>query len=159
MRIKDLMSKPVVTCPADARLDSAARLMWEYDCGIIPVVDHEGRLAGVVTDRDIAISAYTQGLPLASIPVTTAMSKHVLACHADDSIESAERLMQENQIRRVPVLDAEGRPAGIVSMNDLARIAAKAKKSSVDHELVETLAAICQPHAGVRPNGMASIVL
>jgi CBS domain-containing protein len=150
MRIREIMSKPVVTCPADANLDAAASLMWEYDCGIVPIVDHDGRLAGVVTDRDIAISAYTKGLPLAMIPVTTAMAANVLACHADDNIESAERLMRQSQIRRVPVLDTEGHPIGILSLNDLARIAAKVHRSSVEHEVVETLAAIGQPHATAR---------
>ena len=159
MRIKDIMSKPVVTCPADANLDAAARLMWEFDCGIIPIVEHEGRLAGVVTDRDIAICAYTQGLPLAMIPVTTAMANQVLACHEDDTIESAERLMQQSQIRRVPVLDSGGQPIGILSMNDLARVAAKSMKSSVDHELVATLAAIGQPHPAARGISRAEIIL
>src|SRR5262245_51459466 len=53
MQIKDIMSTPAVTCPADATLDQAARAMWDSDCGILPVVFDDGRLAGVVTDRDI----------------------------------------------------------------------------------------------------------
>jgi CBS domain-containing protein len=147
MKIKDIMSHPVVTCPTSDTLDNAARLMWEFDCGLIPVVNDDGRLAGVLTDRDICMAAYTQGRPLRTIPVASAMAKQVVAIHADDSVETAEGVMRDNQIRRLPVVDQAGRPAGVVSMNDLARLAAHAKRSDVDRELVQTLAAICQPRA------------
>ena len=157
MQIKDVMSHPPVTCPASSTLDHAARLMWEFDCGIIPVVNEEGRLAGVVPDRDLCMAAYTQGRPLASIPITTAMARGVIASHAGDPIEQAEQLMRDNQIRRLPVLDGDDRPVGLVSMNDLARLAARAKRSGVDRELVKTLAAVCQPrgHATVASEPVA----
>ena len=57
MHVSELMSHPVVMCPADATLDQAARLMWEFDCGTIPVQDTDGRLVGIVTDRDICMAA------------------------------------------------------------------------------------------------------
>jgi CBS domain-containing protein len=151
MRVKEIMSHPVVTCPATATLDQAARLMWEFDCGIVPVVNEDGRLEGVVTDRDICMAAYTQGLPLSAIPVSTPMARTVVAIHTDDLIEQAEELMRAYQIHRLPVLDGEDRPAGLVSMNDLARLAARAHRSAVDRELVRTLAAICQPRAQAVP--------
>lgn len=147
MQIKSIMSKPVVTCPENSTLDNAARLMWEFDCGIVPVVGEEGRLAGVVTDRDICMAAYTQGKPLSSIPVTTAMCGQVIAAHADDTVESVESLMRASQIRRIPVLDGNGHVAGIVSVNDLSRLAARAHRHGVDRELVNTMAAICQPRS------------
>jgi CBS domain-containing protein len=156
VQIKDLMSHPAVTCPANSMLDQVARLMWEFDCGVIPVVNDEGRLAGVVTDRDICMAAYTQGRPVADIPVTTAMARGVVAGHVEDTVESAEARMREHQIRRLPVLDAENRPVGVVSMNDLARLAARARRSAVDRELVQTLAAICAPRAPVRADGSVS---
>lgn len=157
MQIKDVMTHPPITCPVSGTLDHAARLMWEFDCGIIPVVNDDGQLAGVVTDRDICMAAYTQGQPLASIRVTTAMAKSVVATHASDPIEHAELLMRDNQIRRIPVLDGDDRPVGLVSMNDLARLAARAKRSGVDRELVKTLAAVCQPRgqAGVAEKPIA----
>jgi CBS domain-containing protein len=153
VHIKDVMNHPAVTCPADSTLDQVARLMWEFDCGVIPVVNDQGRLAGVVTDRDICMAAYTQGRPLSEIPVPTAMARQVVAGHLDDLVESAEARMREHQIRRLPVLDAEDRPVGVVSMNDLARLASRARKSAVDRELVQTLAAICQPRLPVRGDG------
>jgi CBS domain-containing protein len=151
MQIKEIMRQPAVTCPSDATLDQAARLMWEYDCGIVPVVDNDGRLAGVVTDRDICMAAYTQGHPLAAIPVWTAMAKRVVALHVDDTVEQAEHLMRESQIRRLPVMDSEHRPVGIISMNDLARLADEHPRRGIDRELVATLAAVSRP----RPNSHA----
>jgi CBS-domain-containing membrane protein len=147
MQLKDVMNHPAVICPTADTLDNAARLMWEYDCGVVPVVDDQGRLAGVVTDRDICMSAYTQGRPLSAIPVTTAMAGKVVAAHMEDSVEAAEALMRDNQVRRIPVIDGEGRPVGVVSLNDLARLAASTRKSAVDRELVQTLAAVCRPRA------------
>ena len=152
MRISELMSKPVITCPSSGTLDHAARLMWEFDCGIVPVVGDDGRLVGVVTDRDICVAAYTQGRALREIPVTVAMATRVVAIHAEDVVETAELLMHDNQLRRVPVIDNDGRPIGIVSMNDLARLAARSERSGVDRELVRTLAAICQPRRHPQPD-------
>lgn len=143
--MKDVMRHPVVTCSLESDVNHAAQLMWEHDCGAVPVVDDEGRLSGIVTDRDVCMAAYTQGAPLRSIPVATAMAKDVLACHVSDSVDTAEELMREGQVRRIPVIDNDGRPVGIVSMNDLARLAAHARKSGVDREIVQTLAAICSP--------------
>jgi CBS domain-containing protein len=147
MRLKEVMNQPVVTCPEDSTLDHAARLMWEYDCGVVPVVDDGGRITGVVTDRDICIAAYTQGRPLATIPVTTAMARAIVAGRADQTVEQGEALMREHQIRRLPVLDNDGTLIGIVSMNDLAREAARAPKNGTDRDFVRTLAAVCEPRA------------
>jgi predicted transcriptional regulator len=148
MLIKEIMSKPAVTCPTDSTLDAIARLMAEFDIGIVPVVGDDGRLAGVVTDRDICMTAYAKDRALSKIPVPTAMSKQVIACHMNDAVETIEHLMADNQIRRVPVLDDHGRPVGLVSLNDLARLAAGSHRIGVDRELVETLASICQPQGG-----------
>jgi CBS domain-containing protein len=158
MQIKEIMSHPAVTCPATSTLDQVARLMWEFDCGIIPVVNDDGRLEGVVTDRDICMAAYTQGRALPAIAVTTAMARKTVAVHADDTVDQAEELMRASQVRRLPVLDEDGRPAGLVSLNDLARLAARARKSGVDRELVQTLAAVCQPRALGTPIGQRASV-
>jgi CBS domain-containing protein len=159
MQIKDIMSQPVITCPDSATLNDAARLMWEFDCGIVPVVNHDGRLAGVVTDRDICMAAYTQGRPLDAMPADAAMARNVIAVHSEDLVEQAEELMRDNQIRRLPVLDRDGRPVGVVSMNDLARLAARARKNTVDRDVVRTLAGISQPRsAAAVPLPAAAIV-
>ena len=155
MHIKEIMSQPVVSCPTNSTLDHAARLMWEFDCGVIPVVDDDGRVAGIVTDRDICMAAYTQGKALSAIPVATAMARDVAAVHADDGIDQVEKLMRDKQVRRLPVLNSESRLTGLVSMSDLARLSARASRSAVDRELVQTLAAVSQPRP--RPDRFAAL--
>ena len=153
MRISEIMTSPVATCPASGRLNDAARVMWECDCGSVPVVDAEGRLQGIITDRDICMAAYTQGKLLQEISVASVMAEHVLVCHVDDSLDTAEQLMREGQVRRIPVIDNDGRPAGIVSLNDVSRAAAGQRRSNVDREVVETLAAVGEPRTGMRERG------
>jgi CBS domain-containing protein len=148
MRIDEIMSQPVVTAPTTCTLDAAARLMREFDCGIVPIVGDDGCLAGVLTDRDICMAAYAENRPLSAISVTSAMTTPVFSLHADDAIETAEHLMRDNQIRRVLVIDAEHRPVGIVAMNDVARLAAPAGQIGTDRALVETLASIGRPPHG-----------
>jgi CBS domain-containing protein len=147
MHIKDIMTRPVTTAPLDANLNEVARLMWEADRGVIPIVDNDGRIAGIVTDRDICMAAYTQGKLLQDIPVTTAMAREVVTAQPNADVEQVERLMRGAQVRRIPIVDAQRRPVGIVALNDLARQAARTHRSSVDREVLLTVAAICQPHA------------
>lgn len=146
MRVEQFMSQPVVTChPSDA-LSRPAQLMWEHDCGAVPVVQDDGTLAGIVTDRDICMAAYTQGVSLHAIPTSTAMAKRVFSCHADDGIEVAERLMMDKQVRRIPVVDGDGRPIGIISLGDIVRyVTAPQTQSGLRTEVAQTLAAICEP--------------
>lgn len=148
MKINQIMSKPAITCRSCDMLSSAAQLMWEHDCGAIPVVNDDGRVVGMITDRDICMSVYLQGFTPYAIPVSSAMSEQVFSSHADDTLDAAERLMSEKQIRRIPVVDKDNRPIGVVSLNDIALYAASArKKDGLDHEVTQTLAAICQHRA------------
>ncbi|HZN04239.1 MAG TPA: CBS domain-containing protein [Candidatus Polarisedimenticolia bacterium] len=144
MRIKEIMSTPAVTCRAGEPLDAAARLMWECDCGVIPVVDEAGQLAGIVTDRDIAMAAWMKGRTLKEIPIAEAMARQVVTCRPDDSIEDAERLMSGQQIRRLPVVDGEGHPVGVLSLGDIARCTAL-KGDGGDQDVVRSLAEITKP--------------
>jgi CBS-domain-containing membrane protein len=146
------MTQSVRTCSPQDTLDVAARAMWEGDCGTVPVVDDSRRVVGMLTDRDICMAAYTQGKPLAAIPVASAMAKQVVSCRPDDELLIAERAMQKARVRRLPVVDAKGRLAGILSLNDLARNtgkdrAGKPRAISAD-EVTATLSAICEPGPG-----------
>lgn len=153
MKVEQLMIRDVKVCTEADTLNRAVELMWEFDCGCIPVIgaDGEGRLIGMVTDRDIAIAAYTQGKQLWAIPVTSAMACKVIACHASDGISQAEASMRDNQVRRLPVVDQNERLIGIISLNDVAREAqreaATGKRGEVTGaEVSETLATVCRPH-------------
>jgi CBS domain-containing protein len=160
--VSDLMTTAVRSCSANDHLQRVAQIMWETDCGVVPVVDGDGRLVGMITDRDICMAAYTQGKPLSHIGVSHAMAKEVHGVHDTDRVEAAEDLMRRARVRRVPVLDSDGRLKGILSMNDLARhvhcssIGRKASGLSGD-SIAWTLAAICERHTGTdvkRPNGI-----
>lgn len=150
MNVQELMNQPAITCRATASLNTAAQLMWEHDCGAVPVVNGDGNVVGMITDRDICMAAYTQGKSLDAISVAHAMAKSVFTIHPHDPIDSAERLMSEKQIRRMPVVDGDNRPVGMLSLNDIARAATSRKKSGLDREVTQTLAAIGQP----RPQSM-----
>jgi len=150
MRVSEIMSQPAVTCPVDAALDAGARLMWEFDCGLVLVVGDDGRLAGIVTDRDICLAAYMHHKPLHLIPLAKAMVKPVIAVHVDDDVQSAAGLMRDNRIRRLAVTDAAARPVGVVSVDDLAQAALRldgTEERERDHDLVQTLAAVSAPRS------------
>jgi CBS-domain-containing membrane protein len=119
MKVSDVMTPEVRACTLHDSLNAAARIMWDHDCGTAPVIDAHGKLVGIVTDRDIAMAAYTQGLPLEAIPVQRAMSAKVISCGRNDELETAHSLMRSHEIHRIPVVDSRGRLAGIVSLSDL----------------------------------------
>jgi CBS domain-containing protein len=147
MQAKDWMSREPRAVRMQERLDAAARVMWEQDCGICPVVDAQGVLVGVVTDRDACMASYTQGKPLAEIPVATAMARVLRTCRADEPVLNVLQSMQQGQVHRLPVVDARGALVGIVSTTDLVR-AAVARPAAVDAgAVVKTLAAIAAPRS------------
>ncbi len=120
MKIRRLMTSNVYTCSPDDTLTDAARIMWDKDCGCLPVVDADRHVIAMITDRDICMAAYTQGAPLHAARVASAMSKSLITFSPDKSHIELERLLRERQLRRVPVVDAEGRLLGIVTLGDLA---------------------------------------
>lgn len=122
LSVRQIMTDAVASCSPAEPLNAAARQMWEHDCGAVPVVD-AGKLVGIITDRDICMAAYTQGRPLAAIAIQDVMARHVRVCRADDSLEHAASSMADARVRRLPVVDAEHRLVGIVSMADIARSA------------------------------------
>ena len=145
MQVRELMTSPARTCSARDALDKAAGLLWTHDCGILPVVDKNGRVGATITDRDICMAAYTQGRPLADLRVGDSMSRRLVACKPDDDLKVAAKLMAENRVRRLPVVDEQGRLCGVPSLNDLARAAPR--NTAVGGLALQTLTAVCEPHA------------
>jgi CBS domain-containing protein len=121
MKVQEVMSTEVQACSPNDTLNRAAQIMWERDCGAVPVVDDDLRVVGMLTDRDVCMSAYTTGLPLSQIPVSTASAKAVYLCKASDSVQVAENVMRLAQVRRIPVVDDDGRLCGLLTLADLAR--------------------------------------
>lgn len=121
IEVRELMSTKPYSCRLTDTLNDAAQLMWEHDCGSIPIVDHLDRVVGIVTDRDICMGAYTQGRPLAEIPLASVCTREVYACLPNDPLEKAEGAMIDHQIRRLPVTDRDGYLLGMLSLSDIAR--------------------------------------
>ena len=148
MRAQDWMTGDVRTCRPETNLNDAANEMWQGDCGILPVVDDDRRVVGVITDRDVCMGAYLQGRPLGELPVRNSMSREVFACRPSDSIEDVIRCMGDHQVRRVPVTDSAGKLVGIVSLNDLARhvvgLEDQRERARLLPRLVEAQASICE---------------
>jgi CBS domain-containing protein len=146
MRIREIMNKPVVSCRPSDTLNVAAQAMWEHDCGAIPVAGDDGRLVGIITDRDICMATYTKSRAPQTISVAEVMAKRVTSCKADESAEVAEGMMRDKQIRRVPIVDDDNRPIGMLSQSDLARNAASApRRNTVERDFIHTMASISQP--------------
>lgn len=142
MNVQEVMRREVRSVRMADRLDAAARLMWEQDCGIAPVVDSSNVLVGVVTDRDLCMATYTQGRLLAEIPVTAVMARMLRTCRAEDSLAVALQTLQQAQLHRLPVVDARGVLVGMLSCNDLVRLAAARPTVLDPKQVVGALAAI-----------------
>ncbi len=142
MKIQTVMTTNAKTCSSDTNLAVVAHLMWDHDCGFIPVVNADGTVIGVITDRDICIATATRHLLPEEISAGQAMRSPVRLCSPDDTIGGALKTMKEFRVRRLPVVDAKGGLRGVVSMNDLV-LAAEEKKEPAAKDIVSTLAAIC----------------
>lgn len=149
MKVESLMTKKVHTCGANEPLRRAAQIMWEHDCGCVPVVDDAGRVTGIITDRDGFIGAYVRGRSLDEIPVQSAMAKDVVTCHPDDDLDDAERKLRAAQVRRLPVVNGEGALVGLLSLSDIARRTKPGPARALDglsgDALALTVAAISMP--------------
>lgn len=122
MSVEQVMTRDPVCCTPDTAIQEIAMLMLRNDCGEIPVVDDLGsrRLIGVVTDRDITCRAVANGRDPATTPASDVMTDSVVTVRENADVEECERKMEKHQIRRIPVVDAEGRVCGIVSQADIA---------------------------------------
>lgn len=151
MKVSETMTGEVLCCASDSNLNDAAHLMWERDCGFVPVTEREnGRLVGVVTDRDVCMAAYTKGRPLHEIAVGDVMSREVVSIRADEDVARAFELLRRHQLHRLPVLDARGELVGILSLSDLARTAERRRGPEADQirtKVGSTLAEVGRPRA------------
>jgi CBS domain-containing protein len=154
MRIEQLMAKSPRTCRPEDTLGEAAQIMWDTDCGALPVTADDGsaRLVGMITDRDICMAARFQEKSLAELQVRDALANDVRACKPGDSVAHAETIMAEGRVRRLPVVDDSGQVVGLVSLADLAREAARQHASEdpaiTQAEIGAVLAIISEPRVG-----------
>lgn len=120
MDVREIMTSPVQVLGTEDTLNSAAKMMRDHAVGCLAVVDDTGKLTGILTDRDIALSAYELGEALWRLRVVDSMHRPVWSVRADADIGEAARIMREHRVRRLPVIDAAGTPVGMISLDDLA---------------------------------------
>ena len=119
MKVREIMTTGARCIAPDASLTKAASLMRELDVGSLPVCEND-RLTGMITDRDIAIRAVAEARDLPGTPVRAIMSSDVVYAFDDQDVEDAARVMELNQIRRLPVLNREKKLVGFLSLGDMA---------------------------------------
>lgn len=155
MNVQAVMTRNVKFVGSSATLTDAARVMAQNNVGIVPVVDGEKRVLGMITDRDICLAmANATRLPT-QMYVEKVMSRRVFSCGPDEDLDSALQTMQSRKVRRLPVVDADGRLQGILSMDDVV-VHAELKTGTRPPELgygktLETLKAIYSRSVQARP--------
>jgi CBS domain-containing protein len=138
MKVQDVMTYDVQKCSPETNLAAAAMQMWRGDFGVMPIVAG-GKVVGMITDRDICIAAATKHRDPANIRVKEVISGQVYGCSPDTDIHEALKIMQQKQVRRLPIISAEdGRLAGILAMNDVALKEQGGAKAELSAEDVET---------------------
>ena len=141
MQIAEVMTPGPICCTPDTSVAEAARLMWEADCGVLPVVN--GRtLTGVVTDRDLFIALATRDAKASELTVGSVARGTPITCAPRDDVQQAMGKMKTHRVRRLPVVDKDGTLVGIVSMNDL--LLTIAPQSATGGKVVDTLQTISE---------------
>jgi CBS domain-containing protein len=156
--VASVMTRAVASCSGNDTLHRAAQIMWERDCGAVPVVDAEGRAVGVVTDRDLCMAAYTRGRPLAAISVASLLSGKLHTCVPSTSLDEAIARMRFERVRRLVVVDPrDQRLVGMLSLADLARhlSALAPSRREAGRALSQLLASLSERRSGVQefPSG------
>jgi CBS domain-containing protein len=119
MVVKEIMTRTVATCRPETNLGTAVEIMWNRNCGILPVVNAENKIVGVVTDRDLCIALGTRNRLAGDITVGEVASGTLIFCRPDDEIHHVLTLMAEGKVRRLPVINEKGALEGILSMDDV----------------------------------------
>ena len=149
MNIGQIMKFEVESCHFNDNLKTAAAKMWKSDIGCLPVINNTQQVVGMITDRDICMAACNQEKLLADISVSIAMSKDLYCCHATDTVAKAEDIMRRHKVRRLPVIDTDGKLIGILSLDDLASEVERELFANTHEvtpeEVTATLASVSQP--------------
>jgi len=153
MYVKDAMAKAPACCSLETNLSAAVEIMWERNCGILPVVDAQQHVVGVITDRDIAVASGTRNQVPAEIKVAEAATRKVETCKPTDDIHTALDTMAETKVRRLVVVNEQNRLEGILSMDDVVLTAGSTtglKPEISADEVVRTLKTLYSPQLVAR---------
>jgi len=150
MKVKELMSVDVKSCREDSDLATATKIMWDADCGIVPVVNDDRQVVGVITDRDICVAAATRSMDPGALKVRDVMSRTVATCADTDDARVALGTLKDRRVRRLPVVDRQRRLVGVISLNDLAIRAECRRDAEIPgEEFLDAMKAICAHRATV----------
>jgi len=143
MKVRELMTRPVEPCSPATDLAAVAMIMWRQDCGIVPVIDDARRVLGVLTDRDLCMATATRHRRPEDMTAGDVMSGRLFSVGPDDDLGVALDTMRAQRIRRLPVVDAEGRLEGMLSLNDVVLRARPASaRQSTEPSANDVLAAL-----------------
>ena len=152
MKVQDLMTAGVESCHRNTDLAAAAMVMWRMDCGAVPVAGDDGKIIGMITDRDICIAVATKHRRAQEITVGEIISGALFKVGPGDDVREALRVMRAERVRRLPVVKS-GILLGILSVNDIVRAAGKApgraKPDITADEVLEVMKAICEHDGGL----------
>lgn len=153
MKAKDVMTPNVQTCMPETSLATAAMMMWESDCGVLPVVNVSDHVVGMITDRDICMAAASQHRDPSAIAVAEVISGNIYTCKPDDDVRGALKVMNAMKVRRLPVVDDEGKLHGILSMNDaVLKARENGKKPELAYgDIVSAFKGICAHAKPIAP--------
>jgi CBS domain-containing protein len=146
MKVQDIMTSDVQCCGPDTNLAAAAKMMWDSDCGALPVLNVQGQVMSMITDRDICMATATKNKPAWDITVWETVSGRSHTCHLSDDVHTALDIMKREKVRRLPVVDDDGVLQGIIAMNDFVLLAGEAKGGKAPalsyEDVVRTMKAI-----------------
>ena len=150
MKVNEVFKSRVKSCTAVASLDDVGRIMWESDCGAVPVVDAEGKAVGILTDRDLAMAMAAKNRGASQIMVRELTSGELFTCAPEDDVAEAIRKMRTHRVRRLAVVDGQGQLMGMLSLKDLALAATGGSGVSYE-DVAVTLQAVSKPRAEALP--------
>jgi CBS domain-containing protein len=119
MKVKEIMMGTPYTCRRETNLGEAAELMWKGNCGFLPMTGADGKVCGVITDRDICIALATRNKLAGEVTADEVSEGRLYACSPEDEIHVALLTMREGKVRRLPVIDSDGKAVGVLSMDDV----------------------------------------
>lgn len=161
VKVNKIMTANPKTCTPTSSLADAAGLMWQNDCGVVPVVAEGGKVVGLVTDRDICMAAALKDRRLSNITVEDVVSGKVFDCKPDDDIRTALKTMQDNRVHRLPVVAPDGTLEGVLSLNDIVLKAEEARDKRLPEisydDVVTTYKSICQHRSQMRAQATAAM--
>lgn len=151
MFVRDIMKRNVTTCKPEQSAEDVALMMWNNDCGSIPVLDDSGRVIGMITDRDICMATALQRKPAYDIRVRDIMSRQLFSSHPDNDVKQAMKTMASHRVKRLPITNGSGQIEGILSIDDIVATAERGARGIKSPELsfddaVVTMKSVCNHH-------------